>query len=33
MEQPRIEFHKMNIKSDSRLEGLVKASDLVRIMW
>lgn len=26
----RIEFHKLNIKSDSRLEGLIKVSDLVR---
>ena len=26
----RIEFHKINIKSDSRLEGLIKVSDLVR---
>ncbi|KAG0553661.1 hypothetical protein KC19_12G029000 [Ceratodon purpureus] len=25
----RIEFHKLNIKNDSRLEGLVKVSDLV----
>jgi len=25
----RIEFHKINIKSDSRLEGLIKVSDLV----
>ena len=25
----RIEFHKLNIKSDSRLEGLIKVSDLV----
>jgi UDP-apiose/xylose synthase len=25
----RIEFHKINIKNDSRLEGLVKVSDLV----
>lgn len=27
----RIEFHKINIKSDSRLEGLIKVSDLVRV--
>lgn len=26
----RIEFHKINIKSDSRLEGLIKVSDLVK---
>ena len=25
----RIEFHKINIKSDSRLEGLIKVADLV----
>lgn len=25
----RIEFHRINIKNDSRLEGLVKVSDLV----
>ena len=25
----RIEFHKINIKSDSRLQGLIKVSDLV----
>lgn len=28
----RIEFHQMNIKNDSRLETLVKASDLVYIL-
>lgn len=27
----RIEFHQMNIKNDSRLETLVKASDLVNV--
>lgn len=26
----RIQFHRLNIKNDSRLEGLIKMSDLVR---
>ena len=26
----RIEFHRLNIKNDSRLEGLIKTSDLVQ---
>ena len=26
----RIQFHRLNIKNDSRLEGLIKCSDLVK---
>lgn len=28
----RIQFHRINIKHDSRLEGLIKMADLVRIL-
>ena len=29
----RIQFHRLNIKNDSRLESLIRMADLVRILW
>lgn len=29
----RIQFHRLNIKNDSRLESLIRMADLVRLLW